>query len=84
MTKKFSKVIRNKSKIKNKYPKWPSRENIWTLKEAKKFCNKLAKSVKKAYYRKKQGKALLAIRQSGIQSNLFLLTKVFLQMKPLL
>ena len=52
MTKKLSKVTRNKSKIKNKYQKWPSRENVLALKEAKKFCNKLAKSVKKAYFRK--------------------------------
>ena len=51
MTKEFSKAIMNKSKIRNKYQKWPSRENFLALKEAKKFCNKLTKSVKKAYFR---------------------------------
>ena len=84
LTKELSKAIMNKSKIRNKYQKWPSRENFLALKEAKKFCNKLTKSVKKHTSTKQQGKALLAIRHSGIQSNLFLPTKVFLQMKPLL
>ena len=51
MTKELSKAIMNKSKIRNKYQKWPSRENFLALKEAKKFCNKLTKSVKKAYFR---------------------------------
>ena len=46
----------NKSKIRNKYQKWPSRKNILALKEAKKFCNKLTKPVKKAYFRKVTGK----------------------------
>ena len=49
-TKKLSKAIMNKSKIRNRYQKWPSRENVLTLKEAKKFCNKLTKSIEKAYF----------------------------------
>ena len=68
----------NKSKIRNKYQKWPSRENFLALKEAKKLCNKLTKSVKKAYFGKVTGKGFANIKASGIQSNLFLLTKVFL------
>ena len=69
----------------NKYQKWPSRENPLALKDAKKLCNKLTKSVKKAYFRK--------MAREGFANNkafwntvkpFFILTKVFLQMKPLL
>ena len=56
MTKALSEAIMNKSKIRNKYQKWPSRETILALKEAKKFCNKLTRSVKKAYFCKVTGK----------------------------
>ena len=52
MTKELSKAIMNKSKIRNKYQKQLSKENVLALKEAKKFCNKLTKPVKKAYFRK--------------------------------
>ena len=40
----------NKSEIRNTYQKWPSRKNFLALKEAKKFCDKLTESVKKAYF----------------------------------
>ena len=56
MTKELSKAIMNKSKIRNRYQKWPSRENVLTLKETKKFCNKLTKSIKKTYFCKVTGK----------------------------
>ena len=56
MTKELSKAIMNKSKIKNKYQKWPSTENFLALKEAKKLCNKLTESGKKAYFYKVTGK----------------------------
>ena len=53
MTKELSKAVMNKSKIRNrsKYQKWLSWVNLLTLK-TKKLCNKLTKSVKKAYFRK--------------------------------
>ena len=38
MTKELSKAIMNKYKIRNKYRKWPSRENVLPLKEAKGFA----------------------------------------------
>ena len=60
MTKELSKTIMNKFKIRNKYKKWPSRENFQALKETKKFCNKLTKSVKKAYLRKVTGKGFVS------------------------
>ena len=59
MTKELSKAIMNKSKIRNKRQKWLPRENFLALKETKKFCNKLTKSVKKAYFRKVTGKSFV-------------------------
>ena len=59
MTKELSKAIMNKCKIRNKYQKWPPRENFLALKESKKLCNKLTKSVKKAYIRKVTGKGFI-------------------------
>ena len=38
MTKELSKAIMNRHKIRNKYRKWPSRENVLSLKEAKGFA----------------------------------------------
>ena len=59
MTKELSKAIMNNSKIRKKYQKWPSRENFLALKETKKFCNKLTKSVKKAYFHKAKRKGFV-------------------------
>ena len=55
MTKGLKKAIMNKSKIKNKYQKWLSRENFLALKEVKKVLQ-LTKSVKKAYFCNVAGK----------------------------
>ena len=62
MTKELSKAIMNKSKIRNrnKYQKFLSRKNLLALKEVKKLCNKLIKSVKKAYLRKITGKGFVS------------------------
>ena len=84
MTKELSKIIMNKSKIRNKYQKWLSRENLSALKEAKSFAINSPSQLKKHTSVKQQEKALLTIRHFVIKPNLFLLTKVFLQMKPLL
>ena len=50
MTKDFSKVIMNKSKTRNGYFKWPSRENFLAMKSARNFCNNLIKTNKKSYF----------------------------------
>ena len=84
MSKELWKAIINKSKIRNKYQKWPSRENPLALKEAKKFCNKLTKSVKKSYFRKVTGKGFVNNKTFWNTVKPFLTTKAFLQMKPLL
>ena len=78
MTKELSKAIMNKSKIRNKYQKWPSRENFLALKEAKKFCNKLTKSVKKAYFRKVTGKGFVNNKAFWNTVKPFLTNKGFL------
>ena len=78
MTKELSKAIMNKSKIRNKYQKWPSRENFLVLKEAKKFCNKLTKSVKKAYFRKATGKGFVTNKAFWKTLKPFLTSKGFL------
>ena len=78
MTKELSKAIMNKSKIRNKYQKWPSRENVLALKEAKKFFNKLPKSVKKAYFRKATGKCFVNNKAFWNRIKPFLTNKGFL------
>ena len=79
MTKELIKAIMNKSKIRNKYQKQSSRENFLALKEAKTFCNKLAKSVKKVYFRKVTGKSFVNNQAFWNTGQPFLPTKVFLQ-----
>ena len=47
MNKELSKVIRNKSRLRNKYPKWPSRENFLAYKKVKNKCNTLTRKTEK-------------------------------------
>ena len=39
-----------KSKVRNKYLKWPSRENFLTYKKVKNKCNSLVRISKKEYF----------------------------------
>ena len=48
--KELSKAIMEKSKIRNKYLKWPSRENYVSYKNSKKKCNSLTKKAKKIFF----------------------------------
>ena len=50
MNKKLSKSIMDKSRIKNMYLKWPSRENFLAYKKIKNKCNNLIKKSKKIYF----------------------------------
>ena len=52
MTKELSKTIMTRSRIKNKYNKWPSRENFLALKQIKNKCTNLTKTAKKQYFAK--------------------------------
>ena len=50
MNKELSKIIMNKSRMKNKYFKWPFRENYLAYKKIKNKCNNLVKKSKKRYF----------------------------------
>ena len=50
VTKNLSKAIMNRSRIRSKYLKCPSRENFLVYKKARAICNGLNKSTKKAYF----------------------------------
>ena len=50
MNKELSKVIMNKSRLRNKYLKWPSRENFLAYKKVKNKCNTLTRKTKKRYF----------------------------------
>ena len=47
MNKKLSKLIMKKSRTRNKYTRWPSRENFLVHKKIKKKCNNLVRKPKK-------------------------------------
>ena len=50
MTKELSKAIMTRSRIKNKYNKWPSKENFLPLKQIKKKRTNLTKTSEKQYF----------------------------------
>ena len=50
MTKDLSKVIMSKSKAKNKYLNWPSRENFISYKRTKNKCNSLTDKAKRDFF----------------------------------
>ena len=79
MNKELSKSIMNKSRIKNKYLKWPSRENYLEYKKIKNKCNNLLKKSKKIYFQKLTGEGSASSKHSGTQSNLSLVAKEFYQ-----
>ena len=52
MTKELRKAIMDRSRLKNKYLKWPSRENILAYKKGKNIYNSLNNKVKKDFFKK--------------------------------
>ena len=52
MTKELSKPVMTRSRIKNKYNKWPSIENFLALKQIKNKCANLTMTAKKQYFAK--------------------------------
>ena len=52
MTKEYSKAIMNKSKMRNKYNKWKSRENYLNYQKSKSHCKKTGYSVKRKHFQK--------------------------------
>ena len=58
MTKQLNKAIMDRSRIKNRYLKWLSRENFVELKKAKRLCKNLTKKAKKQYFKSVSSKDL--------------------------
>ena len=56
MRKKLNKRITERSKYKNLYLRWPSRENFLAYKNEKRKCNRMTKYAKKAYFWKRAKK----------------------------
>ena len=50
MSKELSKAIMNKSRTKNKYLEWPTRENFQALKKAKNKFNSMNKKLGRQYF----------------------------------
>ena len=71
-------IIMHKSKLKNKYQKWPSRENFLALQKAKNYCNNLSKSTKKKYFEKVTKKGFVNNRAFWNTVKPFLTNKGFL------
>ena len=51
MTKDLNKAIMNKSKAKNKYLNWPTRENFISHKRTENKCNSLTKKAKRDFFK---------------------------------
>lgn len=79
MSKEWSKVIINKSKLRNSYIKWPSHENFSAFKEKKNFCNNLSKKkIKRNYLTKITSRGVTGNKRFWNSLNLFLKSKGFL------
>ena len=75
MDKELSKAIMNKSKLRNRYLKWPFRENCLGYKTIENKCNNLLRKLTKKYLQEMLEKVLHQINFFGIQSNLLLAIK---------
>ena len=63
MTKQLNKAIMDRSRIRNRYLKWPSRKNFLELKKAKSLCKNLTKKAKKQYFKSVSSKDLATNKQ---------------------
>ena len=75
MTKELSKTIMTRSRIKNKYNKWPSRENFLALKQIKNKCTNLTQAAKKQYFAKSAENQPLTNQSFWNSISLFLTNK---------
>ena len=63
MTKQLNKAIMDRSRRKNRYLKWPSRENFLELKKANRPSKNLTKKAKNQYFKSVSPKYLTANKQ---------------------
>ena len=78
MTKQLSKSIMNRSRFKNRYLKWPSRENFLSYKKAKNLCNSLNRKAKKTYFEKAKGNGIMDSKKFWSIVKPFLASKSFI------
>ena len=70
--------IKNKSKTRNKYIKWPSGENFLVMKRAKNYCNNLTRTTKKNFFQRVTKSGFPNIKKFWNTVKLFLTNKGFL------
>ena len=63
MTKQLNKATMDRSRIKNSYLKWPSRENFLEFRKAKCLCKNLTTKTKKQYFKSVSSKDMAANKQ---------------------
>ena len=78
MTKGLRKAIMDRSKLKRKYLKWPSREIFLAYKKAKNICNSLNNKAKKDYFKKATADGVMSNRKFWNTVKPFLTSKGFL------
>ena len=78
MTKELRKAIMDRSRLKNKYLKWPSRENFLAYKKVANICNSLNKKAKKDYFKKTTADGVMSNRKFWNTVKPFLTSKGFL------
>ena len=82
MNKELSKVIMTKSSPRNKYLKWPSRENFLAYKKVKSKCNTLTRKAKTRYFEYTAKNENFARSKTFWNTDSpFIITKVQYQMK---
>ena len=67
ITRELSKAIMTKSKIKNSYLTWPSRENFVAYKKAKSRCNSLTRKAKREFFKEATESGVMSNRTFGSQ-----------------
>ena len=70
--------IKNKSKTRNKYIKWPSGENFLVMKRAKNYCNNLTRTTKKNFFQRVTKSGFPNSKKFWNTVKLFLTNKGFL------
>ena len=78
MSKELSKVIMNRSKLRSRYTKWPSRENFLVFKKKKNYCHNLSKKIKRNYFTKIASKGETGSKDFWNTIKPFLTSKGFL------
>ena len=81
MTKQLSKATMNRSKLRHRHIKWPSRENFLDYKKAKNTCNNKNKFEKKSYLDKTNSKGFVSNKAFWNTVKPFLTNKGFLTNK---